>query len=84
MNVLFLFLLVLGAAALIVWIWALVDAIGVPDDAMYQTGNKLVCVLVIALTGTVGAIIYLAAGRPMRGAAAPPAAPPPPPPPPPY
>jgi len=55
---------VVGAAYLGVWIWALVDAIKVPDDAMYRAGNKLVWVLVIVLTGALGAIIYLTVGRP--------------------
>jgi hypothetical protein len=52
------------AALLAFWIWALVDAIQVPDDRFYQSGTKLVWVLVIVLTGGIGAIIYLAAGRP--------------------
>lgn len=63
----------------VLWIWALVDAIRVPDDSMYRTGNKLVWVLVIVLTGIVGAVIYLAIGRP-AGRTASPSAPPPPPP----
>jgi hypothetical protein len=66
----------------VVWIWALVDAIQVPEDSMYRSGTKLVWVLVIVLTQVVGAIIYFAIGRPARGAAPP--TPPPPPPPPPY
>jgi hypothetical protein len=55
-------ILALGA----VWVWALVDAIRVPDDAHYRAGTKLVWVLVIALTGLVGAAIYLTVGRPTR------------------
>jgi hypothetical protein len=57
-------LLVLALVAL--WIWALVDAIRVPDDAHYRAGTKLVWVLVIALTGFIGAAVYLAVGRPAR------------------
>jgi hypothetical protein len=57
-------LLVLALVAL--WIWALVDAIRVPDDAHYRAGTKLVWVLVIALTGLIGAAVYLAVGRPAR------------------
>jgi hypothetical protein len=57
-------LLVLTLVAL--WIWALVDAIRVPDDAHYRAGTKLVWVLVIALTGFIGAAVYLAVGRPAR------------------
>jgi len=71
-------------AALVVWIFALVDCIQVPDDAMYQSGTKLIWVLVIVLTNVIGAIIYLAIGRPEQGIArATHAVPPPPPPPPP-
>jgi hypothetical protein len=57
-------LVILALAAL--WAWALVDAIRVPDDAQYRAGTKLVWVLVIALTGLVGAALYLAVGRPAR------------------
>jgi hypothetical protein len=57
-------LVVLAPAAL--WIWALVDAIRVPDDADYRAGTKLVWVLVIVLTGFIGAAVYLAVGRPAR------------------
>ncbi len=55
-------------AALAFWIWALVDAIRVPDDSMYQAGNKLIWVLVIALAQFIGAVIYVAIGRPKAGA----------------
>lgn len=59
-------LVVLALVAL--WVWALVDAIRVPDDAHYRAGTKLIWVLVIALTGFVGAAVYLAVGRPARRA----------------
>ena len=57
-------LVVLALVAL--WIWALVDAIRVPDDAHYRAGTKLIWVLVIVLTGFIGAAVYLAVGRPAR------------------
>jgi hypothetical protein len=57
-------LLVLALGAL--WVWALVDAIRVPDDSDYRAGTKLVWVLVIVLTGLIGAAVYLAVGRPVR------------------
>jgi len=50
-------------------IWALVDAIRVPDDSMYRAGNKLIWILVILLAGFVGAIIYFFVGRPGAGGA---------------
>ena len=51
-------------ANLVLVIWALIDAIKVPDDSMYKAGNKLIWVLVILLGGFVGAIVYFAVGRP--------------------
>jgi hypothetical protein len=70
----------LFVGAFVVWIWALVDAIQVPDDSMYRSGTKLLWVLVIVITGIIGAIIYFVVGRPVSRAA-PPSPPPPPPPP---
>jgi hypothetical protein len=82
--VLVILFLALGIGSLVVWIWALVDAIKVPHDSMYKTGNKLIWILVIVLAGVIGAIIYLIVGRPAPGAQPPPGglgtgAPPPPP-----
>jgi hypothetical protein len=75
--------LLLGIASLVVWIWALVDAVKVPDDSMFKSGNKLVWILVIVLAGVIGAIVYLVVGKPAPGArpAVPSLGPPPPPPP---
>jgi hypothetical protein len=56
----------ISLAGLIFWVWALVDAIGVSDESLYRTGSKLLWVLVIVFTGAIGAIIYLAIGRPER------------------
>ena len=55
-------------AALAFWIWALVDAVRVPDDSLYRAGNKVVWVIVIAVLGALGAIIYVLVGRPSRPA----------------
>jgi hypothetical protein len=52
----------------VLWIWALVDCLQVPDDSLYRTGNKLIWVLVIVLAHFIGAIIYLTIGRPEQGA----------------
>jgi Phospholipase_D-nuclease N-terminal len=65
-----LFFIAIVVAGLAFWIWALVDAIRVPDDSLYESGTKLVWVLVIVLVGFIGAIIYLAVGRPDGGATA--------------
>ncbi len=55
-------------AALAFWIWALVDAVRVPDDSHYRAGNKVVWVIVIAVLGAIGGIIYVLVGRPTRPA----------------
>ncbi|MFN3650501.1 MAG: PLDc N-terminal domain-containing protein [Armatimonadota bacterium] len=57
---------VLGLLNLGLVLFALVDAIRVPSDSDYRAGNKLIWVLVILLGGCVGAIVYLAVGRPAR------------------
>ena len=56
----FLLGLALAAAALVLWIWALVDAIKNPRLA---DNERLIWVLVIVLTNWIGAIIYLVVGR---------------------
>jgi Phospholipase_D-nuclease N-terminal len=61
------FFVVLWLLGLVLVIWALVDAIQVPDDAMYQSGSKIVWVLVIVLLNFIGAIIYFVIGRPTQG-----------------
>jgi len=85
-----------GLVGLALVIWALVDCLKVVDDRDYQSGTKLVWVLVIILLWGIGAVLYLVIGRPKPGVGGPgagrtpptvpPAAPgevPPPPPPPP-
>jgi hypothetical protein len=59
-GILWILMFLLGIAALVVWIWALVDAIKNPalDSTM-----RIVWVLVIVFTQIIGAIIYLAVGR---------------------
>src|SRR5687767_10931019 len=46
------------------WVWSLVDAIRVPDDSAFRAGTKTIWVVVIAVTGLIGSIVYLAMGRP--------------------
>ncbi len=49
------------------FVYALVDALRVPDDSMYQTGNKLIWVLVIVLVPVfIGPVVYLVVGKPIR------------------
>ena len=66
---LFLVFAVLAIDSFLVWIWALVDAIKVPNDSDYRAGNKIIWVLVIVVLGVVGGIIYLLVGRPQRASA---------------
>ena len=52
---------------ILLFVYALVDAIRVPDDSMYRAGNKLIWVLVILLVPVViGPLVYLAVGRPIE------------------
>jgi len=61
----FLVLMILSVVGLVIWIWALVDAIQNPG----LSGNeRIIWVLVILLTNTLGAIIYLLIGRKRRTA----------------
>jgi phospholipase D-like protein len=59
-------IIVIAVGGFVLWIAALVDAIKVPEDSLYRAGNKLVWVLVIVLTGFIGALIYYAVGKPSR------------------
>ena len=67
MQAMFGIFMVFFIANIVMVIWALVDAIRVPDDSMFKAGNKLIWVLVIVFTGLIGAIIYLVVGRPEPG-----------------
>lgn len=63
-SLFFIVFLPLVLVGFIIWLWALIDAIRVPDDSMYRAGNKLIWVLVIVFAQLIGAIVYLAIGRP--------------------
>jgi hypothetical protein len=56
--------LLIGVGGLILLDWALVDAIRVPDESMFKSGNRIIWVLVIVLAVFFGAIIHLVVGRP--------------------
>jgi hypothetical protein len=61
----FLLRVALPILAIVLLIYALVDAIKVPDDSMYRAGNKLIWVLVIIFVQPIiGPIIYLVMGSP--------------------
>ncbi len=64
-NLFVLIALVIGLASLVLWVWALVDAVRRPTsewDAAAQ--NQLLWVVVIVVTGAIGALIYLFVARP--------------------
>ena len=65
MELFFLMFWLFFIANIVLVVWALVDAIRVPDESMYRAGNKLIWVLVILFAGFIGAIIYFAMGRPV-------------------
>lgn len=67
MESVFLVFWLFALANIVVVVWALVDAIKVPDESMYRAGNKLIWVLVILFAGFVGAIVYFLVGRPRDG-----------------
>jgi Phospholipase_D-nuclease N-terminal len=81
-----LFVLVFVVGGIAATIYALVDAVRMPNDQAFKTGTQLVWVLVILLAQGVGGLVYLLVGRPPGGAtearrralAAPPTVPPPP------
>jgi hypothetical protein len=54
----------ISVASLGLTIYALIDILKVPDDSHFQTGNKLIWILVVVLIGCIGPIIYLAVGKP--------------------
>lgn len=56
---------VLAVALTVLWVWALVDVVKTPD-ARFKLGNTLVWVIIIAVAGWLGAIIYVLVGRPAR------------------
>lgn len=59
------FFLIVGVGGLVVWIYALIDVIRTPDER-YETGTQLVWILVVLFANVIGAIIYLAIGRPRQ------------------
>jgi hypothetical protein len=54
---------IFGIVFLVVWIWALVDAV---SNEPSEGNDKLIWILIIVLAGIIGAIIYLAVRRPER------------------
>lgn len=62
-GIFFVVMMALVVAAIGLWIWMLVDAVQTPEG-YFKSGTKTTWILVIALAGGIGAIIYAAAGRP--------------------
>lgn len=60
--------LLFGLVALVmfvVWVWALIDALNKTDGEWAAAGqSKLLWILLIALLGALGAILYVAMARP--------------------
>jgi len=54
---------IIAIGGFVLWVWALVDAIRTPDGS-FRAGNQLIWVIVIVFANVIGAIIYLAVGRP--------------------
>jgi hypothetical protein len=51
-------------ATFVFWVWSLVDAIRVREESAFRAGSRVVWVVVIAVTGFLGSIVYVAVGRP--------------------
>lgn len=61
----FLVVALVGLLTFVVWVVALVDALRIPDRDWDRAGqSKLLLVLLIALLGVIGAILYAAMARP--------------------
>jgi Phospholipase_D-nuclease N-terminal len=61
----FLVFALVGLVMFVIWIVALVDALRIPDRDWDRAGqSKLLWVLVIALLGAIGAVLYFAMARP--------------------
>ena len=58
-----LFLIVVGLGGTALWIWMIVDC---ATNEAPEGNEKLVWILVIVMTGFIGALIYLLARRPKR------------------
>jgi phosphotransferase system glucose/maltose/N-acetylglucosamine-specific IIC component len=56
----FLIIGLLSLAALGFWVWMLIDAI---QNPRLDSNTRLIWILVIVLTGAIGALIYFVAGR---------------------
>jgi hypothetical protein len=48
---------------IVLWIWAFLDVVK-RDDWMFVSGDRMIWALVVGLGGPVGAVIYMAVGRP--------------------
>lgn len=62
-GTMFILIMALTVASLAMWVWMLIDVIKRPDEAFPNPGEntKAVWLVVIALTGAVGAIVYYVA-----------------------
>lgn len=54
------FSMLIGLAAFAFWVWVLIDAI---QNPRLDSNERLIWIVVIVLTGVLGAVIYLIVGR---------------------
>lgn len=50
--------------SLVLWVWAVIDVVRVKHDFLFRAGDRTVWVLIVLLGGPLGAVIYVAVGRP--------------------
>lgn len=55
-------------AGFALWIWAFLDVVKKPEWA-FASGNKTLWAIVVGLGGPIGAVVYMAVGRPKVGRA---------------
>ena len=50
-------------AGIVLWIWAFTDVVKRPELG-FPSGNKRLWAIVVGLGGPIGAVVYMAVGRP--------------------
>jgi hypothetical protein len=60
--------MLIGLACTALWVWSLVDALRITEDRWVMAGqSKILWVVLIAVLGLLGSILYVAMARPALG-----------------
>ena len=68
MTLFFLAMTGMMIAGIVLWIWAFIDVLK-RQDWMFDSGNRMIWAIVVGLGGPIGAVVYMAVGRPRRSRA---------------